>query len=115
MMRIGVNALYLIPGGVGGTEIYLRGLLKALARIDAANEYAIFTNRETGGDVAPAAANFRVAEQPVRAVNRPARIAWEQVALPIEVRHVDVLLNPGFTAPLLAACPMVTVFHDLQH
>ncbi|MGH9658771.1 MAG: glycosyltransferase family 4 protein, partial [Bryobacteraceae bacterium] len=40
---------------------------------------------------------------------------WEQVALPIEARHLDVLLNPGFTAPLLAACPMVTVFHDLQH
>ena len=33
-LRIGVNALYLIPGGVGGTEIYLRGLLMALAEID---------------------------------------------------------------------------------
>lgn len=31
MARIGINALYLIPGGVGGTEIYLRELLKALA------------------------------------------------------------------------------------
>ena len=30
MPRIGVNALYLIPGGVGGTEIYLRELLAAL-------------------------------------------------------------------------------------
>ena len=27
MARIGVNALYLIPEGVGGTEIYLRELL----------------------------------------------------------------------------------------
>ena len=26
--RIGINALYLIPGGVGGTEIYLRELLQ---------------------------------------------------------------------------------------
>ena len=26
-LRIGVNALYLIPGGVGGTEIYLCRLL----------------------------------------------------------------------------------------
>jgi glycosyltransferase involved in cell wall biosynthesis len=25
------------------------------------------------------------------------------------------MLNPGFTAPLLAACPQVTMFHDLQH
>ena len=47
-MRIGVNALYLIPGGVGGTETYLRGLLAALAEIDAANRYFVFTNRETG-------------------------------------------------------------------
>ena len=31
MTRIGVNALHLIPGAVGGTEIYLRELLAALA------------------------------------------------------------------------------------
>jgi glycosyltransferase involved in cell wall biosynthesis len=30
-------------------------------------------------------------------------------------RGLDVLLNPGFTAPLAAPCPLVTVFHDLQH
>src|ERR1019366_4361803 len=28
---------------------------------------------------------------------------------------IDVLLNPGFTAPVFARCPQVTVFHDLQH
>ena len=30
-INIGINALYLIPGQVGGTEIYLRELLAALA------------------------------------------------------------------------------------
>ena len=30
MLRIGVNALYLIPGSVGGTEIYLRNRLAAI-------------------------------------------------------------------------------------
>ena len=39
-LRIGVNALYLIPGGVGGTEIYLRSLLPALAGIKRAAEAA---------------------------------------------------------------------------
>jgi hypothetical protein len=33
-VKIGVNALYLIPGGVGGTEIYLRNLLVACFRIE---------------------------------------------------------------------------------
>lgn len=116
-LRIGVNALYLIPGGVGGTEIYLRNLLGALAEIDSTNEYVLFTNRETGCDLAPGPANFRIAGQPVRASFRPARILWEQIVLPLAIarHHIDVLLNPGFTAPILCGCPQVTVFHDLQH
>jgi glycosyltransferase involved in cell wall biosynthesis len=117
MLRIGVNALYLIPGGVGGTEIYLRNLLAALAEIDSVNEYIVFTNRETGPDLVPDRTNFVCAQQPLRASFRPARIIWEQVALPFVVRRhrLDVLFNPGFTAPIACHCPMVTVFHDLQH
>src|SRR5580658_1576850 len=116
MLRIGVNALYLIPGGVGGTEIYLRNLLKSLAEIDSINQYLVFTNRETGKDLVPECANFVVIPQPVRASFRPARILWEQMFLPFSIRRhqLDVLLNPGFTGPILCACPMVTVFHDLQ-
>jgi len=117
MLRIGVNALYLIPGGVGGTEIYLRNLLRALAKIDAANQYVVFTNRETGADLVPDRPNFVCAPQAVSATFRPARIVWEQLVLPFAARkhRLNVLLNPGFTAPLLCPCPMVTVFHDLQH
>jgi len=117
MIRIGVNALYLIPGGVGGTEIYLRNLLRALAEIDAVNQYVVFTNRETGADLVPARPNFVHAPQPVQAAFRPARILWEQLVLPFAIRKhgIRVLLNPGFTAPLACPCPMVTVFHDLQH
>src|SRR5579862_7977524 len=103
MPRIGVNALYLIPGGVGGTEIYLRNLLRALAAVDARNEYVVFTNRETGSDLIPPQPNFTHAPQPIRASSRPARILWEQLALPWSVRRyrIDVLFNPGFTAPVL--------------
>ena len=117
MLRIGVNALYLIPGGVGGTEIYLRNLLAALAEIDAVNQYVVFTNRETGADLVPQQANFVNARQGVRASFRPGRILWEQLALPFGARkhELDVLFNPGFTAPMVCGCPMVTVFHDLQH
>ncbi|MDW8355411.1 MAG: glycosyltransferase family 1 protein [Bryobacterales bacterium] len=116
-LRIGVNALYLIPGRVGGTEIYLRNLLGALAEVDPVNEYVIFTNRETGADLTPRRPNFQTAPQPVPASFRPARILWEQTVLPIEARRqrLDVLFNPGFTAPVCCPCPQVTVFHDLQH
>jgi glycosyltransferase involved in cell wall biosynthesis len=116
-LRIGINALYLIPGGVGGTEIYLRGLLRALAEIDRSNQYFVFTNRETDAGLTPAQPNFTAQPQPIRASSRPVRILWEQIALPVTAARLrlDVILNPGFTAPLLAACPQVTVFHDLQH
>jgi glycosyltransferase involved in cell wall biosynthesis len=112
-----VNALYLIPGAVGGTEIYLRELLRVLGEIDSTNEYFLFTNRETGTELGPELPNFHRVPQSVWAVSRPARITWEQTVLPLAVaaRRIDVLLNPGFTAPLLCGCPQVTVFHDLQH
>jgi glycosyltransferase involved in cell wall biosynthesis len=113
-LRIGVNALYLIPGGVGGTEIYLRNLLSALAEIDCENRYYVLTNRETA-DLTPLASNFRTASTRVRARIRPYRILWEQLALPFAAADFDVLFNPGFTAPVFCPCPQVTVFHDLQH
>jgi glycosyltransferase involved in cell wall biosynthesis len=120
MNRVGINALYLIPGAVGGTEIYLRELLAALARVDGGatkNEYFVFTNMETGADLVPKQANFHWKPQAIHARFRPARIVWEQVVLPLEASRyrLDVMLNPGFTAPIFAPCPCVTVFHDLQH
>jgi glycosyltransferase involved in cell wall biosynthesis len=116
-IHIGINALYLIPGGVGGTEIYLRSLLQALASIDSENRYTVFTNRETGDDLVPKQPNFHCAPQAFSATNRTLRIAWEQTMLPFRVKRlgIDVLFNPGFTAPVFLSCPNVTVFHDLQH
>jgi glycosyltransferase involved in cell wall biosynthesis len=117
MARIGINALYLIPGGVGGTEIYLRELLSALAAIDTANEYFVFINAETESELVPRQGNFHAEPHAIRARFRPGRIVWEQTVLPVEAarRRLHVLLNAGFTAPLAATCPQVTVFHDLQH
>jgi len=116
-MRIGVNALYLIPGGVGGTETYLRALLSALAKLDPVNEYFVFTNRETGADLVPRQSNFHHEPQGLRAVNRVARLVWEQTLLPLAAarRGIEVMFNPGFTSPIICGRPQVTVFHDLQH
>jgi glycosyltransferase involved in cell wall biosynthesis len=116
-LLIGINALYMIPGGVGGTEIYLRALLRAFDQLKTPHRFFVFVNRETGAGLAPPSPRFQTIHTGVRAVNRPLRLGWEQLALPGSLRHyrIDVLLNPGFTAPLLAPCPSVTVFHDLQH
>ncbi|HEY3439115.1 MAG TPA: glycosyltransferase family 1 protein [Paludibaculum sp.] len=110
-MRIGINALYLIPGGVGGTEIYLRRLLDAMEGLETEHEIVVFSNRETG------ALGRHGVVLPVQARFRPGRILYEQFALPAALRRhrIDVLFNAGFTAPLFTAIPQVTIFQDLQH
>ena len=45
-MRVGVNTLFLIPGGVGGTETYLCQTLAAIAQHHADIGLVLFTNSE---------------------------------------------------------------------
>jgi glycosyltransferase involved in cell wall biosynthesis len=116
-MRIGINALFLIPGGVGGTEIYLRNLLAAFAAAPRSHQFVVFLNRQTGPDLLPAHPAFLPVQTGVNAVSRPARILYEQTVFPWKAARagIDVMFNPGFTAPLLLPCPNVTLIHDLQH
>jgi glycosyltransferase involved in cell wall biosynthesis len=88
-----------------------------MAANDQVNEYFVFTNMETGADLVPQQANFHHRPQAIRARFRPGRILWEQIVLPMEASrfHLDVMFNPGFTAPLAVLCRTVTTFHDLQH
>lgn len=107
----------MIPGGVGGSEIYMRGLLSALAAVDSHNDYFIFRNAETEAGFVPEQRTFHDSPQPVHATSRPNRIAFEQTQFPVAIGRLglDVLFNGGFTAPLLCPVPMVTVFYDLQY
>jgi glycosyltransferase involved in cell wall biosynthesis len=114
-LHIGVNALFLIPGGVGGTEVYLRHLLAAIAALDSPHRFTVFLNQESAAGLAPAHPAFRSVQTGVRAASRPRRILYEQSALLPKLHGIDVLFNPGFTSPLLSPAPNVTVIHDLQH
>ncbi|MCE5307581.1 MAG: glycosyltransferase family 4 protein, partial [Acidobacteriales bacterium] len=116
-LRIGIDALYMIPGGVGGTEIYLRCLLAALAAVDTRNQYIVYANHEASSSLQAPGPNFSVSVQPVHASVRPFRILWEQIVMPWRLHHdrLDVVFCPGFTMPLATRCPAVVVFHDLQH
>ncbi len=122
-MRVGINALFLLPGRVGGSEIYIRHLVKWLERVDDQNEYVIFINRESAGVFEPLGARgsatpkMKVVSCPVRASSRPARILWEQIALPIQVKYhkLDVLFSAGMTAPFFCPARSVLVIYDLQH
>jgi glycosyltransferase involved in cell wall biosynthesis len=114
-MRIGINALYMLPGKVGGTEIYLRNLVSTMADAGTGDEILLFVNRESAGVFDRP--GITVVPCPVTAENRPQRILWEQVMLPRMVRQnrVDVLLSAGMTAPVFCKATSVLVILDLQH
>jgi len=116
-LRIGINALYLLPGKVGGSETYVRNLVKWLLKVAPSNDYVVFINRESSGVFESLAPGALVVECPVNATNRAARILWEQIALPFQAakHRLDILLSAGMTAPFFSPVPSVVVIYDLQH
>ncbi len=117
-MRVGINATYLLPGRVGGTEIYLRQLLAAMPEVAAPEDrFELLVNRESeDAGILPADSRFVQRATGVTASVRPARLLWEQLMLPGFARRAgyDVLFHPGFTAPWYGPVPSVVTFHDLQ-
>ncbi len=116
-MRIGINALFLLPSKVGGSEIYVRNRVKCLAGMGDGNTYVVFVNRESAGvfdDVGP---RVKIVLCSLRASSRPLRILWEQVVLPFQtLRHkIDILFSAGMTSPFVCPVPSVVAIFDLQH
>jgi glycosyltransferase involved in cell wall biosynthesis len=119
-MRIGINTLFLVPGDVGGTEIYLRQNLQVMAKDNPEHTFILFTSRDNEDsfrDDLMELANIEFVGLPFRAAIRPLRILCEQLLLPWFVwkSGIDVLWSPGYTAPVVCSCPQAVTVHDLQY
>lgn len=116
-MKIGLNLLYLIPGDVGGTETYARGLINGLTMVQPSSEFFLFLNREAADWPIPDTGNVHRVVCPVAAVRRWKRYGFEQFRLPRLVRDygVDVLHSLGYVAPLRCPCPSIVTVHDLNY
>lgn len=105
-MRIGLMLRsYDENGGIG---VYTRNLVQELLSVDQRNEYVLFyRNRAHLGQFAHHA---NVEERYVAARSR---LLWDQAGIAFGCwrEGVDVVLNPKFTAPLLAPCKAVVVVH----
>ena len=116
-LRLGVNALFYLPGEVGGSETYLLESLRALARRPDQPNVVLFSNVENDGKLRAEFPGAEVVASGVAAANRFARIPAEQILLPRLVKRarIDVLWSPGYTAPFRCACPQVVTMHDMQY
>lgn len=118
-MRVGFNALHLVPGETGGLEVYARRLLPALLAQRPELRLTVFASREGAPALAaePWAADHAVVRVPTNARSRPRRVLAEQTLLPVAAARagVELLHNLFNTAPTVAPVPQVTTIHDLIH
>jgi len=114
-VRVGLNLLYLVPGRVGGTEIFARHFVDAVARLRPSDSFVAFAGIEAAPTFDAWPENVEVRRLPVRATNKPARIAAELALLPVAAARagVDLVHSVGTTAPLAAGRPSVVTIHDL--
>jgi glycosyltransferase involved in cell wall biosynthesis len=115
--HVGLNLLYLVPGAVGGSEIYARRLVAAMAYERPDVRFTAFSGLEAALSLRAEGwpRNVRVHELPVHAANKPLRAAAELTLLPGAAARadVDLLHSLGTTSPVLTPCPSVVTVLDL--
>ena len=119
-VRIGINALFLVPGDVGGAEVYFLNTVRSLLRSNGDTEFVIFTTRDNDAYLQKELSEFqgvKFIRLNFNASCRPLRIIAEQTLLPFMVgkKKVDLLWSPGYTAPGICRCPQVVTIFDLQY
>jgi glycosyltransferase involved in cell wall biosynthesis len=117
LTAVGINAMYLVPGQVGGTEVYARRLVAAHAQRRPDVRFTVFCGREAALVLRRAGwpGNVRVHELPVRCAIKPARVAAELALLPPAADRAGVQLihSLGTTTPMHGAAARVVTVHDL--
>ena len=113
MRRVGINLLYLVPGAVGGSEIYAHNLLAAIRRAEPELELIVYcapeavdSLRRHDVSISPAPGSSRV---------KPLRALIEQTWLPARARadRVELLHSLGTTGPVRGRVPSVVSILDL--
>jgi glycosyltransferase involved in cell wall biosynthesis len=115
-LRVGLNALHVVPEETGGSELYARRLVPALLATRSAR-LTLFTSREGYPSFAaePWAGELELVRLPVNARGRTRRVLAEQTLFPRELRRrkLDLLHNLVTTAPALPGVPQVTTILDV--
>lgn len=112
-MRVAMSA-YLWHEGrdyrAAGVSTYIDQLMRHLVASRSGHEYVVFTGRD-----APRIDGIEYAVSPVPTRVPWTRIAWEQVALPVQVGHrkLDLLHATVNVAPVVHRVPTVVTVHDL--
>lgn len=113
MTRIGIDYTAAVQQGAGIGR-YTRGLIGALAELDSANRYVLFSAGRGAGESWPS--NFARRTLPV--TDRYLAILWQRLRLPVPIElftgRLDIFHSPDFVLPPVAAARTVLTIHDLS-
>jgi glycosyltransferase involved in cell wall biosynthesis len=116
-VHVGLNALHLVPAETGGSELYARRLVEALAKTGPGVRLTVFASRLAIPSLVQEhwPNNVDVVGLAFDARSRPRRVLAEQTLLPRELNrtNVDVLHNLFTTAPTVPPVPQVTTILDV--
>lgn len=107
-MKIGIDAR-LVHYQRAGIGQYTVRLTQAMAAVDSTNQYITLQSRKDPAALVQSACVQR------HGLWTPPHHRWEQWALPVELRglDLDVLHCPDFIPPFRRSCPAVITVHDL--
>jgi glycosyltransferase involved in cell wall biosynthesis len=112
-MRIAIDATAL-PAQLGGAGNYIVRLINGLRTLNTGDRLLVIAKENDLDRLGPWTA--QVEPVAVRLGSRPARLAWEQLLLPVTLRRlrVDLLHSPHYTIPLYGVdARRVVTFHDM--
>jgi glycosyltransferase involved in cell wall biosynthesis len=111
-MRVGIDATA-VPLQRTGAGNYIVNLIRALGQVDGSNEYVVFGKAAHEEELSSNGSNIKFVRREFP--GRGARLTWEQVGLPRQVRahRLDVLHSPHYTMPLRRAARSVVTFCDM--
>lgn len=118
-MKIGIDCLFIRPGKNGGTESYLRNLLKGLHEIDDENEYYLFTTFANNDSFKFVKNNFHTILCNVDGQNKIKRVLFSVSKLPsiVEDLKLDLMFFPSYirTPKKIKNTITVSNVHDIQY
>ena len=118
-MKIGIDALFLRFEKVGGTESYLKNLLKGFSHINEFNEYYVFVSKNYYNRFNLASNKINFIKCNINNSNRVKRILYQNIILPIKIKKInpDIMFFPTYTRciNILDGISVISNVHDLQY
>ncbi|MCE5322037.1 glycosyltransferase family 4 protein [bacterium] len=117
-MKIGIDALTLVPGNTGGVETYINNLIKNIATIDTQYEYLVFALPQAADALSFGHKNIQVnvcRMSAIKGLNTCLRVLYQQLVLPGKIKRldIDVMIFTSNIGCLRCPCPSLLIIHDL--